>query len=151
MAFCRRCGTDIPEGKSFCPNCGLEANPKMEPERIYVPEYDHTFEFEMADIKEHKVYAMLSCLLGIVGALITLLGVNDSKYAMFYAKEAFKCTVIEILVTFIAAVLCWTIIVPILAALLEIVIWIVRIIGFFNVCHDQAKEFEIIRAFKFLK
>lgn len=149
MSFCVKCGNDIPEGTSFCPNCGTPVGGAVQQVPV-ISEYDHTAEFELQDIQENKVFAMLSCLLGCVGSLITYLGAKESKYAMFYAKEALKCTILQILLGFVAGALVWTIIVPIAAGICVVIIEVCQIIGFFTVCQNLAKEIPVVRAFKFL-
>ena len=47
--------------------------------------------------------------------------------------------------------LCWTIIVPIAAGIAYIVLAVVKIICFFQICSGKAKEPAIIRSFGFLK
>ncbi len=50
-----------------------------------------------------------------------------------------------------AVILCWTLIVPIAAAVMYIVFFVIRIICFFQICCGKAKEPVIIRSLGFLK
>ena len=46
---------------------------------------------------------------------------------------------------------CWTVVVPIAAAICFIILLVVRIISFVNVCNGKAKEAAIVSNFGFLK
>lgn len=113
--------------------------------------YDHTAEFDTKDISDNKVIAMLVYLLGTIGIIIALLASQTSPYVAFHVRQALKFTVIDILLGIVALVLCFTIIVPIAAGIMMLVLAIVRIICFFQICGGKAKEPAIIRSFKFLR
>ena len=117
----------------------------------YVDPKDHTAEFTPQDISNHKVFAMLPYLLGTIGIIIALLAAKDSDYIMFHVREALKLTVCAVLVGIISAVLCWTVIVPIAGGVCAIIILVVKIICFFQVCSGKAKEAAIISSFGFLR
>lgn len=116
----------------------------------YIDPKDHTAEFTPQDISEHKVFAMLPYLLGTIGIIIALLAAKDSDYIMFHVRQALKITVCTVLVGIITAVLFWTVIVPIAAAVCAIILLVVKIICFFQVCSGKAKEAAIISSFGFL-
>ncbi len=125
---------------SFVPNVPLMVDP-----------YDHTAEFDPKDISDNKVIAMLVYLMGLVGVVIAALtGANNSPYVSFHIRQALKFTVIEMLTAFCTLLLCWTVLVPIAGGIFYIVLLVVKIICFFSVCSNQAKEPPIIRSFKFL-
>lgn len=147
MAFCPNCGANIEEGVVFCPNCGASVN-AYEP---IAPAYDHTAEFKPEDISNNKPYCMLIYLLGTIGVVIALLAGKDSPYAQFHIREGIKFTIVNILLTICAAVLCWTIIVPLVAGIACIVVFVLRVIAFFQICNGKAIEPAIIRDLKFLK
>ena len=116
----------------------------------YVDPKDHTAEFTPQDISEHKVFAMLPYLLGTIGIIIALLAAKDSKYIMFHVREALKLTVCGILVGIVSLLLCWTVIVPIAGCVCAIIILVVKIICFFQICSGKAKEAAIVSSFGFL-
>ena len=113
--------------------------------------YDHTAEFDAKDVSENKVIAMLVYLMGTVGIILALLASNTSRYAAFHVRQALKFTVIELLLGLVTLLLFWTILVPIAAAIMIFVLWVVRIICFFQICGGKAKEPYIVRNFKFLR
>ena len=113
--------------------------------------FDHTSEFDDKDISDNKVFAMAAYLLGILGVIIALLASHDSKYARFHVNQALKFTIVNILISICALVLCWTFIVPIAAIIMYVVFFVLEIICFFQVCSGKAKEAPILRSLNFLK
>lgn len=114
--------------------------------------FDHTAEFEADDISANKVVAMLPYLMGIAGIVVAaLIGATNSPYTMFHIRQALKFTVVDILVGIASAILSFTIIVPIAGGICFVVLFVIKIICFFNVCNGKAKEPAIIRSLGFLK
>lgn len=128
-------------------------NQYQQPPVQYVSPYDHTAEFDPEDISKGKPYCMLVYLAGIVGIIIALLasGAERSAYINFHVRQQIKFCVIQILTGIVMAVLGITIVIPIAGAIWLIILLVLRIIAFFQVCMGQAKEPAIIRAFPFLK
>lgn len=169
MAFCQKCGSQVAENASFCQVCGAPvaeqpAAPEQQPAAQYqAPQYqqytmpiqyvdpsDHTADFDPEDISANKVVAMSAYMLSVVGILIALLAAPESKYASFHARQALKLEIVNVLVGLITALLCWTIIVPILGGIAVIVLMVVRVILFLHVCKGQAKDAPIIGKIGFL-
>ena len=152
MKFCPNCGSPLEEGAVSCPNCGdpltMQAAPAPAP---YVDPTDHTDEFEASDISDNKVIAMLPYLLGVVGLIVALLAKGTSPYANVHVRQYLKICVCEAIITICSAVLCWTILVPIAGAVCVVILLVVRIICFFQICKGQAKEPAIVCKLGFLK
>ena len=117
----------------------------------YVDPKDHSAEFDGKDIADHKLFAMLPYLLGILGTIVALLVAKDSPYVGFHVREGIRILVSEVLLGLITVVFCWTVVVPIAAAICFIILLVVRIISFVNVCNGKAKEAAIVSNFGFLK
>ena len=119
MKYCPKCGAQMEDNAAFCPNCGNNAQPNNSPYQAPVyaaPEpdpFDHTGEFDAKDISENKVLCMLVYLMGAIGIIYALLAGKDSKYVAFHVRQALKFEVVTILLGIVMALLCWTIIVPI--------------------------------------
>ncbi len=126
------------------------AIPLVQPAPVFDP-YDHTAEFTPKDISDNKVISMLVYLMGTIGIIIALLAANSSPYAAFHVRQALKFTVVTILLAIVTAVLCWTIIVPIVAGIAALALLVVKIICFFQICKGKAVEPYIIRSLTFLK
>ncbi len=178
LAFCMNCGTQLPAGQPapapqpvptpppvapVAPSPAAQFNNQLPPQNgpygniqpgqpapVFDP-YDHTAEFSAKDISDNKVISMLVYLMGAIGIVIALLAANNSPYAAFHVRQALKFTVVSILLGIVAAVLCWTFIVPIAAALAALALLVVKIICFFQICKGKAVEPYIIRSLTFLK
>ena len=150
MKICSNCNTTVSDDATSCHGCGAIFTNPDEPTPPCDP-YDHTAEFDAKDISDNKAASMLAHLMGPIGIIIALLVSNTSPYAAFHVRQALKFTVIEILATLFVALLCWTIIVPIAYGIFAVILLVVRIICFFDICAGKAKEPPVIRSFKFLK
>lgn len=145
MKFCQTCGTQLEDNAQFCPNCGANFAAPAAP---VVDVDDHTADFDPRDISENKVVAMLPYLLGLVGILLASILAADSLYARFHVKTALKFVVCEV-------ISCIALIIPFLGwiacGVAFIIILVLRIIAFIQVCKGQAKDPAIIKSFGFLK
>ena len=152
MKFCPNCGSPLEPDAVSCPNCGdpltQQAVPAPTP---YVDPTDHTGEYDAADVSENKVIAMLPYVLGIVGLVIALLVRSDSPYAGFHVRQYLKICICEAITAILSAVLCWTILVPIAGGVCVLILLVVRVICFFQICKGQAKEPAIVCKLSFLK
>lgn len=131
-------------------NPNAQMNGGMAQQAYYDPK-DHTAEYDPKDISDNKVMAMLPYLLGTIGIIIALLASRESPYTYFHVRQALKITVCSALVGIITVVLCWTVIVPIAGAICAVILLVVRIIGFFQVCAGSAKEAALVGGLGFLK
>lgn len=145
MAFCPSCGAQIEDGAITCPKCG---NGLATQQPLFTDPKDHTSEYDFKDISDNKVFAMAAVLLNIVGVLIALLAAQKSPYAMFHARQSLKITMCEVLCVimmiipilgWIAAGICWG------------VLFVVRVILFFQICKGKAKDAPIVGSLSFLR
>ena len=154
MKQCVNCGAELDDSIAFCPNCGASQNgaPAYTPVPAPVVDpYDHTAEFDPKDISDNKVYCMLIYLASVAGIIIALLASNDSPFIRFHVRQCVKITVCELLIGVISAVLCWTVIAPILGGICMLILLVVQIICFVRICKGEAKEAPIICKFGFLR
>ena len=112
--------------------------------------YDHTAEFDAKDISDNKIFAMACYLLDVLGIIIALLASDKSEYARFHVRQVLKITIANILVGIAAAVLCWTVVVPVAGAVCAVILLVLRIIGFVQVCQGKAKEVYLLRSLPFM-
>lgn len=166
--YCPVCGTTIGAGAHFMPQQtssptadheSFHTHPQVnEPAIPYVDPYDHTADFDAADISGNKIFALAMYLLGPLGILIALLGVKDSNYVTFHVHQALKLYVAEIL-GFIAlsvtAFLMWTLRLRVLmlfvitAALIGLVV--LHLLCILQIIKNRVTEVYLVRNLQFLK
>ena len=163
MKVCPICHSQVSDESNYCTMCGNrildgdQAIPYQPPvyqnvyqQPVYDP-YDHTAEFEASDVAQNKLYGIVMYLTGIVGILIALLAAKDSPFVQFHLRQNLKFLIVETLLTLCAAVLAITFIVPFAATICLVILEVIRIIAFFQVCGGKAKEPAILRSLGFLK
>ncbi|MCR5687813.1 MAG: zinc-ribbon domain-containing protein [Lachnospiraceae bacterium] len=143
MAFCSNCGKEIPEGASVCPSCGASLANVAAPEAV---NWDHTDEFDAEDISNNKVYALSAYLFSILGVILCHLLAKESPYALFHAREALKLNVVIIVIYLLSCFFCWTCIAPVAGAILILMLAVVKVICFVQVCKGEAKEPWLVRS-----
>ena len=148
MAFCSNCGKEIPDGATVCPSCGATLGGV--PAAPVIEAWDHTADYDEKDISDNKVYALSAYLFSILGIILCHVLAKESPYAQFHAREALKIDVVTIVIYLLSCLLCWTCIVPIAGAVLLLILMVVKIICFVQVCKGQAKEPWLIRSIKAL-
>lgn len=178
MKNCFNCNTILEDNEVFCHNCGAKAdnasqaqgntqnngaqwnaqanpnaqwNPNYQQNYAYANPYDHTSEFDAKDISENKVYCMLAYLASVIGIIIALLAGKNSAYVSFHIRQAIKLSVVQILLAICAIVFMWTFIIPIVACVCMLIVFVLQIIAFFQICAGKAVEPAIIRSLGFLK
>ena len=147
MAFCSNCGKDIPEGSTVCPSCGATLITGDAPANT---EWDHTAEFDEQDISDNKVYALSAYLFSFLGILLCHLLAKESPYAQFHARESLKLNVVIVVVGFLSGFFVWTCIIPVAGVILLVILSVVKIICFIQVCMGYAREPWLIRSIKAL-
>lgn len=160
--FCEKCGTKLeaaptPQPQPEPPRQQFNYNARYQPPQyqpvppVEVDEYDHTSEFDPAEIADNKLIAAVVYLLGVAGIVIALLAAKDSKYVMFHVKQELKFIIVSTLVTMAIALLSWTFIVPIVGAIIVLALMVCELICVYNVFTNQVREAPIIRSLNFLK
>ena len=142
MAFCSNCGKEIPEGSATCPSCGATFSVNAQP----AGPWDHTAEFDAQDISDNKVYALSAYLFSFIGIILCHVLAKESPYAQFHARESLKLNVVEVVVALLSMFFCWTCIIPIAGIVLSLILFVLEIIAFVQVCQGKAKEPWLIRS-----
>ena len=173
MKQCPNCRNQIPDDASFCPVCGTSINgfhsfpepyppqgaqantpvytvPAYAPPVLKINPYDHTSNFDPQDIATSKLYCMACYLLDFVGIFLALMGAKDSAYGQFHIRQAMKFTILEALLGLCAGIFCWTLVIPVLAAIALILLLVLKFLVFIQLCKGKAIEPPVIRKLKFL-
>lgn len=157
MKICSNCGAQCQDTDNCCANCGAmfvapvaQAVPvaPVAPAPAAPAANDHTADFTAEEISEGKLVAMIPYLFNILGIIVAVLLKGENKFIDFHIRAGIKICVIE-------AVLVLAMIVPVIGMFVScvgvIIMLIVRIIGFFQVCGGKAKDPAIIGGFGFFK
>ncbi len=180
MKFCSKCGSQCEDFAAACPACGnafatasapvapaqapmaaqapmgapvqapvmTQAPMMAAPVMVAANPSDHTHEFDAKDISDNKVYAMLCYIFGLMGVIVAAICAKESPYVKFHMTWALRSSIILVLsyLLMIVPFLGW-----IAAPICMIIVLVLQIIAFFQVCGGKAKEMAIIRSFGFLK
>ena len=154
MKTCPNCHMQMDDTTAFCPNCGAPVN--GQPYQAYQPQpvvspWDHTAEYDPEDIKQNRFFGLICYLIPVLGIIYTLLACPTSPYAKYQVKQALRFTVLETLTGMATALLWWTILVPIAAAVFSGFLLVIKIIAIVDVLSNRVKEPWMIRSFGFLR
>lgn len=160
MPFCSSCGSQVPDGKKFCPQCGAAQAASQDSgdfstkvtekfnEINNTPDYSSGYRPE--DIAANKVMAVFAYI-GIL-FLIPLLAAKESPFARFHANQGIVLFLFEIAAGIVMAILGW---IPVLGTIIDIVIWLailaLCIIGIVNVANGKSKDLPVIGKFRLIK
>lgn len=150
MKFCPNCRQTYDDTANVCAQCGtaLMDIPTAAPA---VDTTDHTAEYSAEDISNNKIVAMVCYIFGIAGVIVAAILAKESPYVQFHIRQSLKLSICEVLLVLVAAVLAFTIIVPIAAGICALIITVLEIIAFVQVCQGKAKEPAIISKLGFMK
>ena len=135
MAFCSKCGSSVPDGTGFCPQCGTGIGAAAIPQPFPASP-------AAAGLQEN-VAAALSYLVGWLTGIVFLL-IDKRPFVRFHAAQSIVffggIFVIQILLGFLGHSILGLLIVPVslLLWLAEVIAWVVLLIFAF-----QGKNFEI--------
>lgn len=173
MAFCSKCGAQIDDNATFCPQCGTQvgaadnnttrannnstgnAYEKVNAAVDTVKDKltntkDHTAEFDQADIDANKGMSILAYI-GIL-FLVPLLACKESKFAKFHANQGLILFIIDIIAGAIIATIGQIIIIGwIIDLALGLSILACIILGIINTSNGKAKELPFVGGIEILK
>lgn len=179
MAFCSKCGAELPEGVKFCPGCGApageensdtgansenQANGGLNADAInekiaqFTNTKDSTSEFSPDDIQKNTVTALLSYILFLF--IVPLLAAKDSKYARFHANQGIVLFIAELACGVASSIVCAVLsFIPVVGFVMQIVIsgcvsiaaLAFIIIGIVNAVNGRAKELPLIGSLRILQ
>ncbi|MBQ6171556.1 MAG: zinc-ribbon domain-containing protein [Clostridia bacterium] len=160
MAFCPKCGAQVEDGVKVCPTCGENLEAKVDVS-AKVTELTNTADItdtlDPNDIQNNKVMAILAYLSWLV--LIPLFAAKDSPFARFHVKQGLLLAICEIIVAVVFMIInailgsilpALLIATSIIQWLINIVFFVLSIMGIINAAQGKAKELPIVGKIKIL-
>ncbi|MCQ2427133.1 MAG: zinc-ribbon domain-containing protein [Clostridia bacterium] len=138
MAFCPKCGTQIPEDTKFCPGCGAEVGAPAAPAApAAAAPAAPTFTEE--EIKAGQGWAILAYLSW--ACLFPMFLCKDNKYVRFNANQGL------VLAIFSTIGYC----IPFIGWILSIFCFVLTVMQLIAVCKKQTKVMPLLGKIKILK
>lgn len=169
MSFCKNCGSNLPEGTTFCSSCGTpveaQATANQQPVNPQPQQYQAPNQQPMnndaADAQNNKAMGVLSYL-GIL-FLIPLFAAKQSKFAQFHARQGLTLCVLEVaysIATSIIKGILWNVLpwsmwgiytaISSIFSLASIFFFVAAIIGIVNAVKGECKELPLIGKIDFI-
>lgn len=165
MAFCNKCGTQLPDGANNCPNCGAPtgaADNAGQQAQDFINNItntdDFTAEYDPQDMEQNKIMAVFAYI-GIL-FIIPLLAAPNSKYARFHTNQGLVLFIAEAIIGVASGIICavlgfipfaGAIIGGIISSAVSLASLAMMIIGIVNAATCKAKQLPIIGKFTLLK
>lgn len=161
MAFCNKCGNQLPDGANNCPNCGAPAgNTQQNTQNAQnfvnnmMNTNDTTSQFDPQDINDNKGMSVLAYI-GFL-FLIPLLARPNSKYARYHTNQGLVLFLLELAIGVVTGIfgiipIAGLIIGGLLSAVGGIFTLVLMIMGIINAAQGQAKELPLIGKITLLK
>lgn len=161
MAFCNKCGNQLPDGANNCPNCGaLAGNTQQNTQNAQdfvnnmMNTNDTTSQFDPQDINNNKGMSVLAYI-GFL-FLVPLLACPNSKFARYHTNQGLVLFLLEFALGVVTGILgiipiAGLIIGGLLSAVGGIFTLVLMIMGIINAAQGQAKELPLIGKITLLK
>ena len=164
MAFCNKCGNQLPDGANNCPFCGAPTgNAQQNTQNTQNAQNfvnnmmntaDTTSQFDPQDINDNKGMSVLAYI-GIL-FLIPLLACPNSRFARYHTNQGLVLFLLELAIGVVTSIFAFIpVIGPIFGGLRSAVAGIftlaLQILGIINAAQGQAKELPLIGKITLLK
>mgnify|MGYP004622171075 CR=1 FL=1 len=158
MAFCNKCGNQLPDGANVCPNCGTPVGGTQQNAQSFVNNMmntaDSTAQFDPQDINDNKAMAILAYI-GFL-FLIPLLACPNSKYARYHINQGLVLFLMELAIGVAVGIFA---VIPVIGIIIGgllgsvggILALVLSILGIVNAAQGQAKELPLIGKIILLK
>lgn len=164
MAYCGKCGTQMEDGKKFCPTCGAAVDKEAAQQADFSAKLqdlnntaDETAAFAPEDIAQHKVMGILAYFGPLV--LIPIFAAPGSRFARYHSNQGLVLLLAEIAYSIVYSVLSsvilaisWRLYFLVnIVGLIGLVFLVLAAIGIINAANGRAKELPVIGKLKLLK
>ena len=157
MANCQFCGSEIPNGANKCPNCGGSV-PFNNGSEYSCNDYDYDYEYE--DARKNRWYGVLSYL-GIM-FLIPFLCARNSAFAKYHCNQGIILYIFSTVLSLLSNVAVYgmsNLVLPdgliniydTFTIALNLLIWILRILGIIHALRYEKKPLPVIGGFNLIK
>ncbi len=142
MAYCRQCGTQVPDGAAFCPSCGT----KNETQSGYGQTQYTSQPHQPSDAEDNKLISIL-CYFGIL-FLIPYLVKQDSPFVKFHSNQGLVLFILALISGVVSKIpfIGW-----IIGAICGVFIFVCFVLGIVNVLNCEMKELPLIGKIEILK
>lgn len=160
MAFCKNCGSALPENANNCPNCGAHVDSVADAvnnaanaigeQYKKIEGADKTAYYDREDLKNNKVIFALSYLWILF--FLPLVACPESKAGKFHANQGLLTFITGVLISVVCTILgaCFAlipfgwVIITIVSSVLGLANLILVIIGVVNAINEKVIELPII-------
>ena len=160
MAFCNKCGNQLPDGANNCPFCGAPTgNAQQNTQNTQNTQNaqnfvnnmmntaDTTSQFDPQDINDNKGMSVLAYI-GIL-FLIPLLACRNSRFARYHTNQGLVLFLLKLAISVVTSIFAFIpVIDPIIGGLISAVggifTLVLMILGIINAAQGQAKELPLI-------
>lgn len=167
MAFCKNCGSALPEKANNCPNCGAPVDSVADAvnnaanaigeQYKKIEGADTTANYDKNELKENKVVFALSYLWILF--FLPLVACPDSKAGKFHANQGLLTLILGVLISVTCTIIgtCFSIIpfgyviTSIVSTLLGLAHLILVIIGIVNALNERVVELPVIGKIRIIK
>ena len=165
MAFCNKCGNQLPDGANNCPNCGAPAgNTQQNTQNAQdfvnnmMNTNDTTSQFDPQDINNNKGMSVLAYI-GFL-FLVPLLACPNSKFARYHTNQGLVLFIFMVIFNVLSNVLTsilieispmLVLIVSGVFGILTLLLCISALIGIIRAAKGQMKPLPIIGGIRILK
>ncbi len=147
MAFCKQCGTQLPEGAGFCPACGTGIDGgRGDYSQDWSGGNTKGYSGPEADIADNKAIAIL-CYFGLL-FLIPYLIKPDSPFVKYHSNQGLVLFLFALISGVVSNVpfIGWLI-----GAVCGVFTFVCFILGIVAVCNGEMKELPLIGGIEILK
>lgn len=166
MAFCSKCGAQVPDGVGFCGSCGARvgAGPQQGQTGNAYQQFkdkatntkDYTSQMNPADIEANKAMGGLAYFI----FFLPLIACPNSQYGRFHANQGLLLLILGVLAGIVVSILSalllaisWRMfwLISVISTIIWLAFAVLGVIGLINGFSGKAKELPLIGGIRIIK